>query len=622
MSWASNGIWTFALPFAGALLLSLVVTPLVRRIALRFGVVATPAADRWHRRTVPLLGGFAVLIPTLLTVVVFGVSEVTAMVAGASTLVFTLGLIDDLASLKPATKLSVELILACGVVALGYKLRWTGSPAVNSLITIVWIVGLTNAFNLLDNMDGLCAGISAIAAVSLCSSGTNLGHYGVVYAAALAGAAVGFLRYNFQPATIFLGDCGSLFLGSTFALLTLSDAPKGQRGLISTLVVPVLILMLPIFDTTFVTISRKLSGRAASQGGRDHTSHRLVALGFTERHATIFLYTLAGAGGLVAAGLARSNVESFGLGGLLLVSLALLAIQLAKVRVYTEDELGRLPARALTPLLVEVTYKRRIFEVILDVCLISVAYYLAWVLRFTDNFRPVYHDLFVVSLPIAIASQIAGLFIGGVYKGVWRYITVGDLLVYLRGVLAGSAIMVITLVYTFRFTHYSRSVFIINAMLVGGLVVGSRLSFRWLGDTAARSRSTGLRALICGAGDGGALLVRELRNNLSYQCVPIGFLDDDSTKQHRSVMGLPVLGTTDDIDRVLERQAPDVVIVSSEKFQLSTLARLQVACLHAGTPLKQMQFRLTDVAVAEPVLAVSAHATGASPTADRVHVRG
>ncbi len=349
-----------------------------------------------------------------------------------------------------------------------------------------------------------------------------------------------------------------------------------------------------------MTISRKLSGRAASQGGRDHTSHRLVALGFTERHATLFLYALAGVGGLAAVGLAQSNVESVGLGLLLLVGLALLAVQLAKVRVYTGSDFNRLRLRALTPLLVEITYKRRIFEVLLDVCMISVAYYLAWVLRFDDQFRPVYHNLFVVSLPIAIASQIAGLYLGGVYKGVWRYISVGDLLVYVRGVLAGSAIMVIALVYLFRFTNYSRSVFMINALLVGALVVGSRLSFRWLGDTAARSRSTGQRALICGAGDGGALLVRELRSNATYRSIPIGFLDDDPNKHRRHVMGLPVLGTTADIESVLARHAPDVVIVSSGKFDVAALVRLQLACERAGTALKQMQFRLADVEV-EPL---------------------
>jgi UDP-GlcNAc:undecaprenyl-phosphate GlcNAc-1-phosphate transferase len=169
--------------------------------------------------------------------------------------------------------------------------------------------------------------------------------------------------------------------------------------------------------------------------------------------------------------------------------------------------------------------------------------------------------------------------------------------VYLRGVFAGRAIMVITLVYLFRFTNYSRSVFITNAIILGALIIGSRLSFRWLGDTAARSRATGDRALICGAGDGGVLLARELRNNASYRYVPMGFVDDDRTKQSRSILGLPVLGTTADIEQILDRHGPDVVIVSSEKFSIDALVRLQLACERVGTPLKQMQFRLADVEI-------------------------
>jgi UDP-GlcNAc:undecaprenyl-phosphate/decaprenyl-phosphate GlcNAc-1-phosphate transferase len=597
MSRVPVGLWLFAVPFAAALATSLVLTPIAREFARRAGIVARPAADRWHRREIPLLGGLPIMAATLLVVSAFGFSRDTVMVATVGSVLFGLGLVDDLTHLKPASKLSVELILACAAVALGYRLRWTDTAALNSLVTVVWIVGITNAFNLLDNMDGLCAGISVIAALALCGSAGALDRQSFIYAAALAGATLGFLRFNFNPASMFLGDCGSLFLGSTFALLALSDAPRGQRGLLSTLIVPVLILLLPIFDTTFVTISRKLSGRAASLGGRDHTSHRLVALGFSERQASLLLYALAATGGMVAAGLTHSNVESVGFGFLLILGLVLLAIQLANVRVYSGDALAGLRGAGFTPLFVEITHKRRIFEVLLDACLISVAYYFAYVLRFADDFGLRYHDLFVTSLPIAIACQIAGLFVGGVYRGVWRYVSVGDLAVYLRGILFGSGIMVLALVYLFRFERYSRGVFMINALLVGCLVIGSRLSFRWFGEQAGRSRSSGRRALICGAGDGGALLLRELRNNPRHDCVPIGFIDDEVTKRHRSVMGVPVLGTLDDIERVLTKYAPDLVIVSTEKIDGPAVAKLSLACTQAGTTLKRMQFRLTDVDV-------------------------
>ena len=200
-----------------------------------------------------------------------------------------------------------------------------------------------------------------------------------------------------------------------------------------------------------------------------------------------------------------------------------------------------------------------------------------------------------MSLPIVIACQLAGFFIAGVYRGVWRYITITDLLVYLRGVLIGGAGIVLMVVYVYRFEHYSRSVFMINAMLVGLFLVGSRLSFRWVADLAGSRRSVGRRALICGAGDGGAMLLRELRNNPQHECVPMGFLDDDPAKRHRSIMGVPVLGGIADVEHFIAKHSPDVVIVSTGKLHPSKFAAVQFACARAGVDLKQMEFRIADV---------------------------
>ena len=374
----------------------------------------------------------------MFTVLVCGRSgDVGVLVAGGTTL-FAVGLVDDRLQLKPGTKLSAHIVVACAIVVYGLQLHWTGSPLLNSLLTILWIVGITNAFNLLDNMDGLCAGIAAITAAAVYASLGSGTPGAVVASAAVAGAALGFLVYNFAPASIFLGDSGSLFLGGTLSLLALSREPVAHRGVLATLAVPVLLLLLPIFDTTFVTISRKLAARSASQGGRDHTSHRLVALGFSERHAILVLYALAAAGGLAAFGLSRANVEFNGFGALLLIGLVLLGVGLARVTVYDGNDFTVLRDWSFTPLLVELTYKRRVFEVVLDTCLIGVAYYLAYALRFAEEFHPLYYDLFVRSLPIVIACQLTGLFVAGVYRGVWRYITLTDLSMYVKGVGLGT----------------------------------------------------------------------------------------------------------------------------------------------------------------------------------------
>ena len=177
---------------------------------------------------------------------------------------------------------------------------------VDWMLTLIWIVGLTNAFNLLDNMDGLCAGIAVVAGVAFLATALpvtegSLAFHQVQYLAALIGALLGFLVYNTHPASIFMGDSGSLLIGMSLAglTLTLGSTITGGQNVLSVIAVPMLVLLIPIFDTTLVTISRMVSGRPTSMGGRDHTSHRLVAIGLSERSAVTLLWLLAAASGAI-----------------------------------------------------------------------------------------------------------------------------------------------------------------------------------------------------------------------------------------------------------------------------------------------------------------------------------
>jgi UDP-GlcNAc:undecaprenyl-phosphate/decaprenyl-phosphate GlcNAc-1-phosphate transferase len=586
-----------ALVFVTASIITVAVTPVMKHLAVSLNLVAKPSNDRWHRRPVPLLGGAAIYLGCTAAVLLVGTTNSkVGWALGAGSIMALIGLLDDFITLRPSNKLMAQVVVACAIcLGLG-QTPWLGWPAIDTLISIFWLVAITNAFNLLDNMDGLCAGVSAIAAlaftVSVAPSEPALSTVG----AAVAGAACGFLIFNFHPASIFMGDAGSLFIGATLAVLTLSVQHRETMGVLSTLAFPVLLMMIPLFDTAFVTLSRKLSARKASVGGRDHTSHRLVAMGFPESRAVLLLCAFAALGGTTAITLSHSSFQEASLlTGVLLVGLALLGVRLARVNVYGGADFAALRNKPYTPLLVDFAYKRRVFEVLLDVLLVSLAYYAAYVMRFGDAF-PLYRQLFVQSLPTLIGCELAGMYVAGVYRGIWRYISLGDLFTYVRGVVGGGVLTVLALVYLYHFKGYSRGVFIINAMILGLLVVGSRLSFRWLGDLTARHRpSAGRHALICGAGDGGALLARELRNNPRYECVPIGFLDDDPTKLHRSIMGLPVLGRIGDAARILEKRRPAVVIVSTSKLHPTVLVALQVVCERMDTPLMQMQFSIAEV---------------------------
>ena len=210
------------------------LTVLVKRLAQRVGAVAVPVADRWHRGRVPLLGGLAIGAAVLVAAAVVPIRDIGMLwlLAGA-TVLLAVGTVDDLRPLKPQSKLVVQILVAAALAGLGLQLRLTGYAALDVLITLVWIVGITNALNLLDNMDGLAAGIAAITAgfrvVFLLADGNV---EGAALAAAVVGASAGFLVHNFNPASIFMGDAGSLFLGVMVAGLSLVGGWPYSRNVV------------------------------------------------------------------------------------------------------------------------------------------------------------------------------------------------------------------------------------------------------------------------------------------------------------------------------------------------------------------------------------------------------
>ena len=241
---------------------------------------------------------------------------------------------------------------------------------------------------------------------------------------------------------MFLGDSGSLFIGLNFAVLTLA-APGGHASsnLISILAGPVLILVVPIVDTVLVTISRLVSGRSAVDGGRDHSSHRLVAIGLSERSAVAVLWSLAVLSGLLAVAIRNiSNDWTGAVVALFLLGMIIFMVYLAHVRVYedTDAARARLETGRFTPFALELMYKRRIAEVLLDLCLVSIAYYSAYRLRFEGGQWGVAFKSFIASLPIVVGLQMVALFVVGAYRGVWRYFGLMDAVVLARGVALGT----------------------------------------------------------------------------------------------------------------------------------------------------------------------------------------
>jgi UDP-GlcNAc:undecaprenyl-phosphate GlcNAc-1-phosphate transferase len=324
----------YLLIFAAALTLAVAVTPIARRVAVHSGVVALPNARRVHRRATPLLGGIAIYSASAVAVLAFGdrfyVPQIIGILIGASFVSF-LGLWDDRRDLAPLVKLGGQIFAAGLLLLTGIQVQLFGSPIVDVLVTIVWIVGVVNALNLVDNMDGLSGGIAAIASAFFLVLAAESGQYLVgSLAAALLGACLGFLYYNFNPASIFMGDSGSLFLGYVLAAVALKlklDSLPGNAWLVS-----VLVLGLPLFDTTLVVVSRLRRGVTPLRGGKDHVSHRLVALGWTHREAVMGLYLVCGALGVTALLVSRASpAEAYAVGAAVGVAGLLAIAMLEKV---------------------------------------------------------------------------------------------------------------------------------------------------------------------------------------------------------------------------------------------------------------------------------------------------
>src|ERR1700682_5923345 len=377
---------------ATSFILALLLTPIVRAVARRKGMVAQPKSDRWHKKPTAMLGGVAIWSSVVIAYLAFlrlGVvprSIYGHVIIGASTFLFLVGLVDDIIHTKPYQKLIGQIMGSAFVIYYGLSLPWTRSVSVNMALAIFWLIGITNAINLLDNMDGLATGIAAIASCFLTMSFLVSGQpVEALMLAIFAAALLGFLIYNSNPASIFMGDCGSMFIGFFLASAALVNVSGGRsRSFLPVLVVPILVLFIPIFDTTFVTILRKLSGRSASQGGRDHTSHRLVALGMSERKAVWMLYGFAGLSGILAMFVreVKLDVSLAAIAGFTIL-LTLLGVYLAGVKVYDENEASlAMKEKPLYTFLVDVSYKRRVFEVLLDVVLIILAYWSAYAVKF------------------------------------------------------------------------------------------------------------------------------------------------------------------------------------------------------------------------------------------------
>jgi UDP-GlcNAc:undecaprenyl-phosphate GlcNAc-1-phosphate transferase len=581
--------------FLAPFLLSLAITPIIRFIAIKINLVSYPRSDRWHKKPTALLGGISIYLSSFIPFLFIGPRDknVLGLILGA-TVLFLVGLADDKFHFTPYIKLFAQIISGCIAVFFGVILGLPLNIIFTIPLTILWIIGVTNSFNLLDNIDGLAAGVAAISSLMLfissaILSNNPLGFFGLI----ICGAVLGFLPYNFHPAKIFMGDSGSMLLGYSLAVVAITGTSRQVSNLLITMIIPVLILSVPIFDTLFVMIGRKIQGRRIFEGGKDHTSHRLVTLGLSQRKTVLLLYAFSIIFGLIALSYSRLNIFIISiiafLGAVILLVFGLFLFEVTSSDNHVKYQQKLKNAHNNTIFNSILLHKRRVVEVLVDLVMICIAYYSSYFLRFEGALLSSNLYLIRESLIWVIIIKMSVFFIFGLYRGVWRYVSIADMLTIFKVVSIGSVASILFLTFVFRFQEYSRAVFFLDWILMLFLVSGTRIAFRVLGEFFSQAREKGSNILVFGAGDTGEMVIREIKRNKELNYNPIGFIDDNLGKIGSKIQGVTVLGSRDDLKGLVEEYGIKEILIAIPSLDIAELAEIAKVCRDCGISYRKIK---------------------------------
>ncbi|MES2376874.1 MAG: hypothetical protein V4553_09860 [Bacteroidota bacterium] len=557
-----------------SLLMCVAIMPFIIKFAKYKGWVVFPRNDRWHKKPTALMGGIGIFIAFSITLLcIEGISQTKYWaIYIAAFIMFLTGWADDVWEVKPIIKLLAQIACSFVLIYKGYifgggMLEWAGIP-----LTFIWVIGITNAINLLDNMDGLAGGISAIVGIvsgALAILNNELELAG--FAFAIAGATVGFLFYNFKPARIFMGDSGSLFLGFTLSFLSIAVQGKmGSSSPVLMLVIPISLMAIPIMDTTLVTIKRLAAGRRIDQGGKDHTSHRLVALGLSEKKAVLTLYIISAIWGVLCLLMYRIQVNNLFLCVLLLVIFSVaFSLLLSKVKVYNEspEKLSYLEKRGLK---IDNNFTLRFFllhkKLMIGLCTDILIIYGAFL--FATKATQVGVDSDYIVLATFICVKITVLYLSNLYYRMWRYMEVLEVAGYFIFICLTTIILVAVLYMKDRAGVYTLYFFMFDFLLTFTGIIFSRLFYRSVSELINRNRNSEKKVIIYGAGDSGYLLIKEILQNQRHELKPIGWIDDDPSKHNQLLYGYKIYGGKEQLIKICKKIKPDMVLISTKAIDI------------------------------------------------------
>ncbi len=581
-------------------LITAVLMPGLIAAAWRMGWVARPRSDRWHRRPTALMGGIPMLVGICLAGMSAGLERPGWALLGGGFVMFLVGVIDDrILELNPPQKLVAQGLVAFYLVSEGYVPTglpfWIGAP-----LAFLWLVGITNAINLLDNMDGLAAGVTALIALTLAVL-HGLDSSSGLLCMAVAGACLAFLIYNLHPARVFMGDCGSMLLGTLVGGLGLSLL--SERSAVATaLALPLVVFVVPLWETLLVVFARARAGRPVLPGAIDHASHRFVLGGMTERQAVAAHLAIGLAGGTL--GLAWSRMPAAAAAG---AAAALVAVLGVASRHLLRQPVYEQPRRQPEPFFTvsqAVPWQRSLQDAVIDAGIAAFSFTAAHWLRMECTLPPSFAEEIVRALPVVIVCRVSGLFLCRAYQRRPGDPAAAVPLKAALGSLIGSTAQAILISVLFGFLNLSRAALIIDGMLFLLLAVLVRSLgpvFGYL-QTGLGKRS-GLRVLVLGAGAEAFEWTVRLRHPLAgLRSELVGILADDSETIQGDVNGVPVAHGMHMLEEVMARHQVQCCLLGVHAESSAGMAILE-RCRAAGVVVSSSPGESPTAAPGEPAAA-------------------
>ena len=610
--------------FTGALLLSLALTPICRALAMRFGMVDQPSARRINKTPVPRGGGLAIFLTMAVALYVgadvlglFQVPSVSTIhrLMALSAVLCLVGLADDKFSLPPLVKLAGQVAVAFGAWYWGhvsFAAHYTMLPMwLDCPFTVFWIVGAINAFNLIDGLDGLASGLASIAAAGMAGALFFNGQpeNTLVYFAFL-GACLGFLRYNFNPASVFLGDTGSMFLG--FSLATMPLTTGGSNSLFISLGVPILAMGVPIFDTALAILRRivrallrQMSGEEAGNShvmaaDTDHLHHRILRQFVSQRRAALVLYGLAflfiviGLGGLALKGRAVAlYIVGF------IVAATVLFRDMRRIELWDTGRLLNAVARENAS--EGATRRHQMLRVPLRLTLDILTLVGVWIVSTLAMYMPLTEISLRRGLAIFAIPIFLCLVLFRAYQTVWSRAQISNYLRLVMAVIIGTGIAVAIIEFA-QLPHYSLFMFscLYMSLSILGLVATrvvravARDFFYALDSGHLLDDSGAIRTVVYGAGLRYRAFRRELVRSVgddSNRRVIVGILDDDTLLRNQYIGGIKIFGTMEQAPTILPRLRADLVVVACK---ITPERRAEVQRILAGCKVKAVEWTFDE----------------------------